>query len=131
MKILSLVLVLFLSFSAGAASIEPSQAFSTALSVAEVALKEKYSLGKEYRVYEVTLISIGHYSVGSSGQYSVALKMFSPLKSDNYDCTANVTIKKVPFAKQPAGVRILEQVIGDYQIIAKMAGDTSVQCNKL
>jgi isocitrate dehydrogenase len=129
--LLGLVLPTFWCLSVQGASLEPSQAFSTALNVAESAIREKYALDKEYRVFEVTRISIGKYAEGSFGDYSVALNLFNNGdKSDVYKCEAKLSIQKVSFAKQPASIRILEQVINDYQIIAKLAGDIYLKCNR-
>ncbi len=128
--LLGLVLATFWALSAQA-SIEPSQAFSAALNVAESAIREKYNLGKEYRVFEVTRISIGKYAEGKFGDYSANLNLFK--NSDTaevYKCVSWLSISKVPFAKQPANVRILEEKINDYQIIARLGGDLSTTCDR-
>ncbi len=112
------------------ASIEPSHAFSTALSVAESAMREKYSLGIEYRIFEVTRIGIGEYKKGHLGKYSVDISFFKTIDPGDFlDCSSFFVIRKVPFAKQPEDVRILEEVLNDYQIIAKLQNE-SIQCKK-
>lgn len=114
-----LATTLLTATSSYATTIEPSQAFGTALSVVLNQLPRAVELDN-LRVYQVDSIGIGKYSEGSFGDYTVALSVTSASNENAHSCSAALRIEKVPFAKQDAYVVILEGVTNDYQVIAKI-----------
>jgi hypothetical protein len=101
--------------------LRPSQAFSTALKVVETQIYDHADLPDDIRIYELENIVLGKYTPHEYAAYTVRVNTYSAKNSLSYHCEGNVSIRRVPFAKQPPGVIVLESVTNKYEIIAKLA----------
>lgn len=110
----------FAGASLPARPINPSQAYSQALAVAEDVVRTELGSEIEYHIYG-TSVGIGKYTNGQFGDYRVHISLFKDESTLN-DVQFEIPIRivKVPFAKQKGDVIILEEHVNDYQIIAKV-----------
>lgn len=111
------ITLFLISLSSADAGIEPSQAFAPALEFAEKSARQRGGLGDDQRVSEVEL-GIGQYEEGGYGVYSVRLRFVPTGGGETTTCRVLAWVERVPFAKQPPRVAVLEEVVNDYQIIA-------------
>ena len=113
-----LLVSLFLINAFSAQAIEPSQAYSEVAEVAQTLIANKFFTRNLH--FSNINIGLGKYSEGLMGNYIVKLFAIDKETSEFVtNCSINLTIKRVPFAKQTSEVVILETVINHYQIVAK------------
>jgi len=103
----------------GPSTIKPSQAFPSALKLAEEVVVEELEIQGQYRISAAELW-IGKYDIDRFGDYNIELALFT--EDASHECHLRLHIRRVPFAKQPQKVHILEEQVNDYQIIGRING---------